>query len=56
MSCGVGHGHGSDPALLWGRLDATAAISPLLREPPYAAGAAPKRQTNKQTKTPKFEL
>ena len=41
MSCGVGHRHGSDPALLWlwHRLAATAPIRPLAWEPPYATGA-----------------
>ena len=31
VSCGVGHRHGSDPALLWlwGRLAATGLIGPL---------------------------
>ena len=53
MSCGVGLRHGSDLALLWlwCRPVATALIHPLVWEPLYAAGAAPKRQTkNKQTK------
>ena len=42
MSCGVGHRHGSDLALLWlwRRLEATAPIQPLAWEPLYAAGAA----------------
>jgi len=42
MICGVGHRHGSDPALLWlwRRLEATAPIRPLAWEPPYAVGAA----------------
>ena len=42
MSCGVGHGCGSDPALLWlwCRLVATALIQPLAWEPPYATGVA----------------
>ena len=41
VSCGVGHRHVSDPALLWlwHRLVATAPIRPLAWEPPYAAGA-----------------
>ena len=42
VNCGVGHRHGSDPALLWlwcGPV-ATAPIRPLAWEPPYAAGAA----------------
>ena len=46
MSCGVGHRCGSDPASLWlwCRLAAVAPIGPLGWEPPYAAGAALKRQ------------
>ena len=38
MSCGVGHRHGSDPALLWlwHRPVATALIRPLAWEPPNA--------------------
>ena len=52
MSCGVGHRHGSDPALLWlwCRPAATAQIGPLAQELPYAAGVALKKkqkQTNK---------
>ena len=37
VSCGVGHGHSSDLALLWlrCRLAATAVIRPLAWEPPY---------------------
>ena len=40
MSCGVGHRHGLDPALLWlwGRLVAVAPIQPLAWEFPYATG------------------
>ena len=40
MSCGVGHRHGLDPALLWlwCRLAAAAPIGPLAWEPPYAMG------------------
>ena len=39
MSCGVGHKHGSDLALLWlrCRLAATALIQPLAWKFPYAA-------------------
>ena len=50
MSCGVGHRHGSDPALvwLWCGLAATAPIRPLAWKPPYAAGAALKRQKKKK--------
>ena len=42
MSCGIGRRHGPDPALLWlwHRPVATAWISPLAWEPPYAVGAA----------------
>ena len=40
MSCGIGHRHGSDPALLWHRRAATDPIRPLAWEPPYAVGAA----------------
>ena len=40
-----------DPALLWlwRRLAATAPIQPLAWEPPYAVGAALKRQKDKKT-------
>ena len=49
VSCGVGHRHGLDPALLWlwCRLAAVALISPLAWELPYAVGVASKF---KQTK------
>ena len=49
MSCGVGHRCALDPALLWlwRRLVASAPIGPLAWEPPYAMGAALKRQKNK---------
>ena len=49
MSCGVGHRHSSDPALLWlWYWPAPAAwIRPLAWEPPYAMGAALKRQKKK---------
>ena len=42
MSCGVGHRHSLDPALLWlwCRPVATAPIRPLAEEPAYATGAA----------------
>ena len=44
--CGVGRSCGWDLALLclWCRLAATALISPLAWEPPYAMGVALKRQ------------
>ena len=50
MICGVGRRLGSDPELLWlwHRLVATAPVRPLDWEPPYAAGAALKRQKEKK--------
>jgi len=50
MSYGAGQRCGSDPALLWlwHRLAAPAPIGPLAWEPPYAAGAALKRQKKKK--------
>ena len=50
MSCGVGHRRGLDRALLrlWCGPVATALIQPLAGEPPYAAGAALKRQEKKK--------
>ena len=50
MGCGVSHRHGLYPALLWlwGRLTAVALIKPLAWEPPYAVGAAVKRQKEKK--------
>ena len=57
MSCGVGCRCGSDLLLLWlwRKLAATALIRPLAWEPPYASGAALKKdkRQNKQTKKPK---
>ena len=52
MSCGVGHRHGVDLAFLWLllRLAATALIRLLAWEPPYAIGAALKRQKKKKKK------
>ena len=49
LSCGLGHRHGLDLALLWlwCKPVAIALIQPLPREPPYAMGVALKRQ--KQT-------
>ena len=43
-SCGVGHRHSSDPALLWCRPAAAALTRPLALELPYAAGVALKRK------------
>ena len=56
MSCGVGRRCGSDPKLLWlwHRPEAVAQIRPLAWEPPYAAGAALKRQKTKKNKTKKL--
>ena len=52
MNCGVVHRHGSNLALLWPwhRLGATALIALLAWEPPYATGAALKRQKKKKKK------
>ena len=54
----VGRRRGSDPELLWLwlRPGATAPIRPLAWEPPYAAGAALKRQNGKLKKIKKIEL
>ena len=43
-SCGIGHGCGSDPALLWHRLAAAALIWSLVWKLPYAAGVALKKR------------
>ena len=57
MGCGVGRRRGSDLALLWLWLwpAATAPIRPLAQEPPFAAGAALKKDKKinktKQNKT-----
>ena len=50
MSCGVGHRHGSDSALLWlwHRPVATALIRPLAWEPLYAAGTALEKREQKK--------
>ena len=50
MSYGVGHRHGSDPALLWlwCRLAAVASIRPLAWKPPCATGAALKKKKKKK--------
>ena len=52
MSCGVGHRHGLDPALLWlwYRPATIALIQPLVWKPPYAAGAAQEIATTTTTK------
>ena len=59
MSCGVGDRLSSDLALLWlrHRPAAVAPITPLPWEPPYAAGAALKRQkTHAHTQKPKRKM
>ena len=50
MSCGVGHRHGSDLALLWFwyKPAATAPIRPQAWKPPYALGAGLKKKTKRQ--------
>ena len=50
MSCGVGCGHGLNPALLWLWCGwaATAPIRSLSWEPPYAAGAALEKTRGKK--------
>ena len=52
MSYGVGHRHGSDPALLWlwPRPAATVPTGPLAWEPPYAVGVALKDDKKKKKK------
>ena len=52
MSCGVGHRHGSDPALLWlwCRPAAVAPIGPLAWEPPDAVCAVPEKAKRKGRK------
>ena len=52
MSCGVGRRQGSDPVLLWlwPRPEATALIRPLAWEPPYAVGAALKKDKRQKKK------
>ena len=53
VSCGIGHKHSSDPALLWpcgiGRqLLSSMQVGPLDWELPYAAGVALKRQKKRK--------
>ena len=50
MSCGVGHRRGLNLALLqlWCRPVARALVRPLAWEPPYAVGAALKREKKKK--------
>ena len=56
MSCGVGHRHGWEPALLWlwCRLAAVARICTLAWETSYAAGAALIRQATTKTSWYRF--
>ena len=58
VSCGVGHGRGLDPTLLWlwGRPVASALVQPLAWEPPYAMGVDLKRQKTKRKKEKKKKL
>ena len=58
MSCGLGRRHGSDPELLWLWLwpAVVTPIHSLAWEPPYAAGAALKRQKEKKKKRKKKGL
>ena len=57
VSCGVGRRHGSDLALpwLWHRPAAIALIRPLTWEPPYAVGAALKRQKRQKNKGQRYK-
>ena len=58
MSCGVGHRHGSDLALLWlwCRPVATAPIGPLAWEAPYAVSADLEKTKKQKTQQQKEEL
>ena len=58
VNCGVDCSLGSDPMLLWlwCRPAAAAPILPLTWEPPYAAGAAPKRHTHTKHRFSRFLL
>ena len=57
MSCGVGHRHDSDPALLWLWLwPATVALmGPLAWEPPHAMGVVLKSKKKKKLEGKKIE-
>ena len=52
ISCGIGHKCGLNPVLLWlwHKPTATVPIRPLAREPPYAVGAALKKQKTNNNK------
>ena len=58
VSCGVGRGFGSDPALLWlwSRLGSYSLIRPLAWESPYAAGTAQEMAKRPKKKKKKKEL
>ena len=57
MSCGVGHRCGLDLVLwLWRRPVAIAPIGPLAWVPPYATGAALKRQKKKKKLAPESDI
>ena len=53
MSCGVGHRHDLDLALLWlwRRPAAVAPVGPLAWDPPYAVGVALKSKKKKKKRT-----
>ena len=53
MSCGVGRRHGLDLALLWLWCRLATPIRPLAWEPPYAMGAALKRQKKEKKRKDK---
>ena len=57
MSCGVGHRHGLNPALLWlwNRTAAVAPIRPLAWEPPYAKDEALEKIKKKKRQKKKLE-
>ena len=48
VSCGVGHRHHSDPALLWRRPAAVAPIHPLVWKPPCDVGAVLKSKKKEE--------
>ena len=58
MSCGVGHRHGLDLALLWlwRRLAATAMIRPLAWEPLYAVVVAIEKTKKKKKERKKKQI
>ena len=53
VSCGVGHGRGSDLELLWlwHRLASVAPIRPLAWEPPYCQWCSPKKTKRQKKKS-----